>query len=196
VALRYPLIEAEVVQRGGEAITVQAEGPRSPAELRELLGWQSYVLAPLRLRERPIGLIHAEPGRGDGLNREVAQIYAKGLAAAFERAVLRETVERHRVELRGAVREIDDHLDESASGLELASADEQPASLGAEEPEKLTPRESEVLKMLGRGRTNAAIATSLLISESTVKFHVKNILLTLGATSRADAVARHLRGGA
>jgi DNA-binding CsgD family transcriptional regulator len=58
----------------------------------------------------------------------------------------------------------------------------------------LTPREAEVLGLLGQGRTNAAIAASLLISESTVKFHVKNILLKLGATSRADAVARHLRG--
>lgn len=192
IALRYPLIEAEVVKRG-EAVAIDAGSTRSPAELRELFGWSSYVVAPLRLRESPIGLLHAEPSVGGGLDLEIAGIYAKGLAAAFERAVLRETVQRHLDELRAAVSGIGDHLDESPPGLELAPP---PAKLapGGEEREHLTRRESEVLKMLGDGQTNAAIATSLLISESTVKFHVKNILLKLGATSRADAVARHLRG--
>jgi DNA-binding CsgD family transcriptional regulator len=193
VALRYPLIEAEVVRRGG-AVAIDAGGPRSPAELRELFGWSTYVVAPLRLRESPIGLLHAEPGAAGELDLEIAEIYAKGLAAAFERAVLRETVQRHRDELRAAVTEIGDHLDERPPGLELAppSAELEPSG---EERESLTRRESEILEMLGSGRTNGAIATALLISESTVKFHVKNILLKLGATSRADAVARHLRGG-
>lgn len=193
IALRYPLIEAEVVRRD-EAVAVAAAGPRSPAELRDLFGWSSYVLAPLRLRESPIGLLHAEPGVADELDLEIAGAYAKGLAATFERAVLRETVQRHRDELRAAVTGIGDHLDESPPGLELAPT---PAELEpkGEERESLTRRESEILKMLGSGHTNGAIATSLVISESTVKFHVKNILLKLGATSRADAVARHLRGG-
>lgn len=193
IALGYPLIEAEVVQRG-EAVASDAGGPRSPAELLELFGWRSYVVAPLRLRESPIGLLHAEPALASELDLEIAEIYAQGLAAAFERAVLRETVQRHRDELRAAVSGIGDHLDESPPGLELAL---RPAELepSGEEHESLTRRESEILQMLGSGQTNGAIATSLLISESTVKFHVKNILLKLGATSRADAVARHLRGG-
>jgi DNA-binding CsgD family transcriptional regulator len=196
VALRYPLIEAEIVaQRGDGAVAIDADGPRSPAELRELLGWRRYVVAPLRLRESAIGLLHAEPGAAGELELEVAGIYGKGLAAAFERAVLRETVQRHREELRAAVTGIADHLDESPPGLELAPPPPESAPGSVGEQEKLTRRESEVLKMLGNGQTNAAIATSLLISESTVKFHVKNILLKLGATSRADAVARHLRGG-
>lgn len=194
VRLRYPLVEVEVVRRGGEAVAVDAAGPRSPAELRDLFGWRWYVVAPLRLRETPIGLLHAELDLAGELDVEVADIYAKGLAAAFERAVLRETVQRHREELHGAVVGIGDHLDESLPlGLELGppAGRQDP---GAGEHEKLTRRESEILKMLGRGQTNGAIATSLLISESTVKFHVKNILLKLGATSRADAVARYLRG--
>jgi LuxR family transcriptional regulator, regulator of acetate metabolism len=197
IVLRYPLIEAEVVQRGAEAIALDAAGPRSPAALRELLGWNSYVVVPLRLRERPIGLLHAEPVAAGALDLEleIAGIYAKGLADAFERAVLRETLQRHRDELRTAVGGIGEHLDERAPGIELGSATREPVHGGGEEQEKLTRRESEILKMMGGGRTNGAIATSLLISESTVKFHVKNILLKLGATSRADAVARHLRGG-
>ncbi|MGH2867164.1 MAG: response regulator transcription factor [Solirubrobacteraceae bacterium] len=47
--------------------------------------------------------------------------------------------------------------------------------------------------MLAQGKTNVAIASVLLVREGTVKYHVKNILRKLGATSRADAVARFLR---
>lgn len=196
VALRYPLIEAEVAQRGTDAVAVGADSPRFAHELRDLLGWAACVVAPLRLRGNTIGLLHAEPeaGPGDGLDCEVAAIYSKGLAEAFERAVLRESIQSHREELRGAVTWLRAHLDQDLSGIGVP-----PASLGPladdEDVEHLTPREREVLELLGQGQTNPAIAASLLISESTVKFHVKNILLKLGATSRADAVARHLRGG-
>ena len=57
----------------------------------------------------------------------------------------------------------------------------------------LTPRELEVLRLLSRGNTNGAIARALVVREGTVKYHVKNILRKLGATSRADAVARYVR---
>jgi DNA-binding NarL/FixJ family response regulator len=60
----------------------------------------------------------------------------------------------------------------------------------------LTPRELEVLRLLARGLTNLAIANALVVREGTVKYHVKNILRKLGATSRADAVSRFVRGTA
>ena len=59
---------------------------------------------------------------------------------------------------------------------------------------QLTARETEVIGLLARGMTNMTIAHALVISEGTVKYHVKNILHKLGATSRADAVAKYLRG--
>jgi DNA-binding CsgD family transcriptional regulator len=194
VALRYPLIEAEVVQRGGEATAVDATGPRSPAALRDLFGWRRYVVAPVRLRETPIGLLHAESDAPGEIEVELVEAYAEGLVAAFERAVLRETVQRHREELQDAVRGIGNHLEEASPDLEPGPSAVELDAVD-DEVERLTPRESEILQMMGGGQTNGAIATSLLISESTVKFHVKNILLKLGATNRADAVARHLRGG-
>ena len=61
--------------------------------------------------------------------------------------------------------------------------------------ESLTARELEVLRLLARGNTNRAIANALVVREGTVKYHVKNILRKLGATSRADAVARFVRAG-
>ncbi|WP_456942617.1 ATP-binding protein [Geodermatophilus sp. SYSU D00525] len=53
-----------------------------------------------------------------------------------------------------------------------------------------TPRETEVLALLARGRTNRQIGSELYISEKTASVHVSNILAKLGAGSRTEAVAR------
>ncbi len=52
-----------------------------------------------------------------------------------------------------------------------------------------TPRETEVLALLARGRTNRQIGRELYISEKTASVHVSNILAKLGAGSRTEAVA-------
>jgi DNA-binding NarL/FixJ family response regulator len=61
--------------------------------------------------------------------------------------------------------------------------------------EPLTPRESEVLRLLADGSANKEIADRLKISEHTIKFHIRSILGKLGASSRTDAVSRGLRSG-
>jgi DNA-binding NarL/FixJ family response regulator len=57
----------------------------------------------------------------------------------------------------------------------------------------LTPRELEVLALLGQGRSNAEIAETLVIAPRTVKVHVQNILGKLGATNRTEAVSIAVR---
>jgi two-component system, NarL family, response regulator LiaR len=54
-------------------------------------------------------------------------------------------------------------------------------------PEQLTERETDVLKLLARGKANKEIAQELVIGEQTVKTHVSNILTKLGVQSRTQA---------
>jgi two-component system, NarL family, response regulator LiaR len=54
-------------------------------------------------------------------------------------------------------------------------------------PEKLTERETEVLRLLAEGKANKEIARKLGISEQTVKSHVHSLLAKLGMLSRTQA---------
>lgn len=69
---------------------------------------------------------------------------------------------------------------------------EVPAPTG---PEKLTERETEVLRLLAQGRANKEIALELSIGEKTVKTHVSNILAKLGVPSRTQAALYAVRIG-
>lgn len=64
-----------------------------------------------------------------------------------------------------------------------------PGGAALEAPdERLTPRELEVLRLVALGLSNKEIASRLVISEHTAKFHVAAILSKLGAASRTEAV--------
>ncbi len=60
----------------------------------------------------------------------------------------------------------------------------------------LTPRERELLRALGSGKTNAELARQLGVSINTVKFHLRNLFDKLGARNRAQAVEIYIRRSA
>ncbi|MBF4581147.1 response regulator transcription factor [Curtobacterium sp. VKM Ac-2865] len=66
---------------------------------------------------------------------------------------------------------------------------------GRRPDESLTPRELDVLELLGAGLTNRAIAERLFMSESTVKTHLIRVFAKLGVDGRAGAVAEASRRG-
>ena len=70
------------------------------------------------------------------------------------------------------------------------------AAAGADEPlDRLTPREREVLVLIGRGFPNKRIARELELSEKTVKTHVGHVLAKLGVGDRTQAAVVAVRAG-
>jgi DNA-binding NarL/FixJ family response regulator len=66
---------------------------------------------------------------------------------------------------------------------------------GVEPLDRLTPREREVLELIGRGFPNKLIARELGLSEKTVKTHVGHVLAKLGVTDRTQAAVVAVRAG-
>ena len=61
--------------------------------------------------------------------------------------------------------------------------------------EDLTDRERDVLNMMARGTSTAALAAALQISEGTIKFHINHIFQKLGVNDRTQAIIMALRRG-
>jgi DNA-binding NarL/FixJ family response regulator len=91
--------------------------------------------------------------------------------------------------IRAAVRgEV--HLDS-----EIARRLTQDLRCGPAGPGLLTPRERQILALLGEGRSNREIANVLVISERTARTHVSNVLSKLNLTSRTQAALIAIREG-
>lgn len=80
-------------------------------------------------------------------------------------------------------------LDPSLAGVVMAAA------AGTAAAPRLTPRETEVLALLGEGLSNRALAERLFVSEKTVKTHVSSILAKLGLPDRTQAALYAVRHG-
>ena len=209
LALEYPVIETELMRRRRASI-VRNPGSnpsvlRPPIPVAEGL---SYVAAPVVLDGGAIGFFHGAyvDRHVESLERDAVWAFADGFAQVFERAVLRRRVREQRRQLRELVAWTDAmaaELSEGAIELEVesepASAAARPAALPAADAdasrlgELLTRRELDVLRLIARGDSNKAIATELVVSEGTVKFHVKNILRKLRAANRVEAASRYMQ---
>jgi DNA-binding NarL/FixJ family response regulator len=81
-------------------------------------------------------------------------------------------------------------LQRAAKGMKT----DEPAPASVQHP-RLTPRELEVLELMATTATNREIAARLVLSEETVRSHVKNILRKLDQPTRTQAVVEALRMG-
>jgi LuxR family transcriptional regulator, regulator of acetate metabolism len=205
VKLDYPLVEGEVLRRRRPELVRETEPPGRRA-YAEVMGWREYVTAPVVLDGRVIGFFHADR-QPSGRQLDESQVEGLGtfalcFALVFERGVLRRRLRVQHQEMRQVASWADARTSELSDGAitlvadgGIGAADETARTAASESAirDLLTRRELDVLELMVKGETNAAIARSLVVSQGTVKFHVKNILRKMHAANRAEATSRYLR---
>ncbi len=84
------------------------------------------------------------------------------------------------------------HVAENGRALSAETAERLARYVGGR---RLTDREVQVLTMISKGKSNKETAQILLVTEDTVKMHVKSILLKLNAQDRTQAVVVAIQQG-
>jgi two-component system, NarL family, nitrate/nitrite response regulator NarL len=173
-ALRVRLHADDPVRRRGLAAMVEATGHQVVGETPdvELCDHSRYATPPTEA-EAPVVVLARDAMPGV----EPAGVLPRDVDAAQLDAALRAVAAGLLVRAPGGF---------PAEGFHAASDEPAPT---------LTPREAEILTLVGQGMSNKAVARELGISVHTVKFHLEALFTKLDATSRAEAVAKGLLGG-
>jgi LuxR family transcriptional regulator, regulator of acetate metabolism len=193
--------EALIVRRRSPAIITDAlHDPDAFQPIVQKMKAANYVGAPVIAFGEVVATIHGDAyftGRPvDEVDRDVIASFAASLGPIVERAML---IEQLQFQQRVA-----EQLAQSASGvlgglggdIPVLESD-QPSPIApwqsrSEVVSDLTRREYEVLQLMTKGATNREIATTMFLSEETVKSHVKRILQKFGVANRGQAVATYL----
>jgi DNA-binding CsgD family transcriptional regulator len=206
IPLAHMLMETELVRRRIPVLVTDPYGhPRTYKPIVEVARSTSYAAAPIMPTSQVIGFFHVDRFGQDlpvsPEDRDNLWVFAEHFGLMYERSVLVERIESQRARLHGvfsdAVTAIDEICD-AEIGLARNERVPEPASARAASGPRsrlgtlLTAREQEVLELMSSGATNSQIARELVVSEGTVKSHVKRILRKLRVDNRAGAVARYL----
>jgi DNA-binding CsgD family transcriptional regulator len=205
IPLAHMLMETELVRRRIPVLVADPYGhPRTYKPIVEVARSTSYAAAPIMPTTRVIGFFHVDRF-GQELpvgseDRDNLWVFAEHFGLLYERSVLVERLESQRSQLHELLSETIVSIDETcATDMDLARTEYIEAtpitsSRTARSPldSLLTAREQEVLELMASGATNNQIARELVVSEGTVKSHVKRILRKLRVDNRAGAVARYL----
>ena len=169
----------------------------------------SYVAAPVVVRGSVIGLIHADRYYSglhvDPVVRDAVATFASGLGYALERNALIDRTRSQLARMREMIADVETSMEDLFHGGVSLRREERgtvdpagrvpviPKSAESRLSGLLTRRELEVIELMARGASNGDIAERLVISEGTVKSHVKHILRKLHAANRAQAVSTYVR---
>jgi DNA-binding CsgD family transcriptional regulator len=202
IPLKAGLVETEVVRRRTPALVEDAQSdPRTFRPMVEQGEIGSYVVAPIVVADKVVGLFHADLLRRSvtGGSRDLVQLFADCFGRAYEAAVLAERVAHQREHLRRAFFLADaegELVDPTVVSFSRRPglAATGPIAMAQESDNGLTAREQEILVLVSTGATNLQIAERLVLADSTVKSHVKRILRKLHAANRAEAASLYLRG--
>jgi DNA-binding CsgD family transcriptional regulator len=193
-------LETELIRkRCGALVPSPREDKRTYKQIIDVSGCFGYIAAPITVGGRAVGMLHADRPQPDGIvtmeHLDQLEAFAECLAVAFESAVLEEKAAQQRLAVGNLCAHVDDLLRRSARSAlwSLPGAAPRPRHdvyYRAEQPvPSLTAREREIMSYVATGATNSQIARCLVISEGTVKSHLKHIARKLNTSSRAAAVA-------
>jgi DNA-binding CsgD family transcriptional regulator/GAF domain-containing protein len=195
-------LETELIRkRCGALVSSPREDKRTFKEIVDVSGCFGYIAAPITVGGRAIGMLHADRPSPDGIvtmdHLDQLEAFAECLAAAFESAVLEEKAAQQRAVVGNLCARVDELLRRSArsalwslSGATPGQRHDAYAHYRSDQPvPSLTSREREIMSYVATGATNSQIARCLVISEGTVKSHLKHIARKLNTSSRAAAVA-------
>ncbi|UTI63598.1 LuxR C-terminal-related transcriptional regulator [Paraconexibacter antarcticus] len=207
IPLEHMLLETDLVRR---RIPVYVKDPqndnRTFREIIQIADVRSYAAAPIMPTRRVIGFLHADRRGQDRPvgpeDRDSMWAFAEHFGLLFERMILVERLERQRQEINATLMRAADAVNALCEEeLELARHEHPAEARGHAHPSSrpsalsslLSAREREVLELVASGATNTVVAEQLVISQGTVKSHVKRILRKLHVANRAEAVARYLQ---
>ena len=198
------LRETEVLRRRAAILVEDVDG--DPRAVGLLAGADSFVAAPIVCHEQCVGLVHADPGAiGAPMterDRDALAAFAGGLrlrARALRAPGPHAQPRRARAGADALHRGQRDRAGQPRVrilSLRRRASPRSRSRTATASTRLLTRRELEVVAMLAEGETNARIAQRLVVSEDTVKSHVKHILRKLGVHNRSQAVSRYFQAHA
>jgi DNA-binding CsgD family transcriptional regulator len=193
--------EALIVRRRSPAIITDAlHDPDAFQPIVQKMQAANYVGAPVIAYGEVVATVHGDAYFSerpvDEVDRDVIASFAASLGPIVERAMLIEQLQFQQRIAEQLARSASGILGGVAGDIPLLESDQQPSMAPwqsrSEVVSDLTRREYEVLQLMTKGATNREIATTIFLSEETVKSHVKRILQKFGAANRGQAVAIYL----
>jgi len=140
--------------------------------------------------EPDVMVVHLQPGQG--LPEQVAEFEGAVLVLSDDVVIATDKALRGVLPASATTRQISAAVRAIAAGLTVRLPG---ATVSEPVPALLTPREHDVLSLVGQGMSNKTIARKLGISAHTVKYHLEAVFTKLGVRSRAEAVSNGLRRG-